>query len=106
MEGRADHSRQLWWPSPVCSTQEIVTLLLVTAPDFLLGSTSSPLSLLVVWMVLTLSLVLKVGMWLSPSQSEHLITLALAMDPQLSLWPDESQDFCSNCHKGEVEMEL
>lgn len=28
------------------------------------------------------------------------------MDPQLSLWPDESQDFCSNCHKGEVDMEL
>lgn len=50
--------------------QQIV--LLVTVSDLFLGGTSSPLSPLAVWMVLTLPSALKIGMWLSHSQSEHL----------------------------------
>lgn len=66
--------------------QQTVALLLLTTPD-LLEDTSSLFSVLVIWMVLTLP---SAG-WLSLSQPEHLISLALAMDPGINIWLEDSQ---------------
>lgn len=79
--------------------QQIVARLLVTVPHLSLGGTSFPLSILVVWMVLTPPSALKCGMWLSCSQSEHLTSLALATHLGLNIWLNESEDFYQTAAK-------